>query len=228
MKVNIEQVLQSERAWEYILLDIVESEELDPWDIDITKLTENYTKRIKKMKSLDLRIPARLILAAAILLKMQSDELVMTEEDTEMFEELFYDEELEEEYEEGEEPSMLDLRVKRKPVRKVTLGDLVTNLQKALEKKEEKPPEYEPEEFELKLEEIDISKKIDEIYAKILKSHLDKIAFSKLIKNRSRGEVIDTLLPLLHLANNRKIDLEQKKFFEELFVIPKEKEEKAK
>ncbi|MFO7872804.1 MAG: segregation/condensation protein A [Candidatus Undinarchaeales archaeon] len=227
MKVNIEQVLQSERAWEYILLDIVESEELDPWDIDVTKLTESYTKRIKKMKSLDLRIPARLILAAAVLLKMQSDELVMTEEDNEMFEELFYDEELEEEYEEGEEPSMLDLRVKRKPVRKVTLGDLVTNLQKALEKKEEKPPEYEPEEFELKLEEVDISKKIDEIYAKILKSHLDKIAFSKLLKNKSRDEVIDTLLPLLHLANNRKIDLEQKKFFEELFVVPK-KEKKAK
>lgn len=222
MKINIEQILQSERAWEYVLLDIVDSEELDPWDIDITKLTSNYMKRIRKMKSLDLRIPARLILAAAILLKMQSEQLIMTEEDDELFEELFYDEENDSEFEESQDDlSLLDLRVRRKPVRKVTLSDLVSNLQKALETKEKEPAPYESEEFEPKLEEADISKKIDELHKKILKTNLNKIPFSDLLKDKSRDEVIGTLLPLLHLANNQKIELEQKGFFQEFFIIPR-------
>lgn len=231
IEVNVEQILKSDRAWEYILMDIVESEELDPWDIDVSELTESYTKRIKKMKSLDLRVPARVILAAAILLKMQSDQLVMTEEEEEMFDELFYDDELEEDYEgEEEDVPMLDMRVKRKPVRKVTLGDLVTNLKKAMDKKERKKknrkPIYEPDDFGLKLDEADIGKKIDQIYGRILKTNLDKIPFSDLIEERSRSEIISTLLPLLHLANDEKINLQQEGFFKEIFVCPKEEEAK--
>ncbi len=220
VELNIEQILQSERAWEYILLDIVRTEDLDPWDIDITKLTETYTKKIKKMKELDLRIPARIILAAAILLKMQSDQLIMSDEEEERFEELFSEEEFtEEDTEKGEDEfPILDLRIRRKPARRVTLEDLISNLQKALVKKE-KPIKFKPEPFELKLEEEDISEKIDELYAKILKSKLKKIAFSNLLSKKTRSEVIGTLLPLLHLANDGKIDIEQEEFFKEIFIL---------
>ena len=218
MELNIEQILQSERAWEYLLLDIVRSEDLDPWDIDITKLTETYTKKIKNMKELDLRIPARIILAAAILLKMQSDQLVMSDEEEELFEELFSEEELLEDTEKKEEEfPILDLRIRRKPTRRVTLEDLISNLQKALVKKE-KPIKFRPEPFELKLEEEDISKKIDDLYAKILKSKLKKIAFSNLLNEKTRTEVIGTLLPLLHLANDGKVNIEQEEFFKEIYI----------
>ena len=128
-ELNIEQILQSERAWEYILLDIVKSEELDPWDIDISKLTATYLDRIKKMKELDLRIPARIILAAAILLRLQSETLSLTKSDDARFDELFGNEE-EAPAEIPEQVPILDLRLTRKPLRKITLTDLIETLHK--------------------------------------------------------------------------------------------------
>lgn len=218
IELNIEQILQSERAWEYVLLDIVKSEELDPWDIDVTKLTQKYLERIKKMKELDLRIPARLILAASILLKLQSDQLVQTEKE-EIFEDLLFDMGEGEivEKEEDEVP-LLDLRIRRKPQRKVTLDDLLRTLQKSMIPKERKQ-RVQP--FIIEFPETDINEQIELLYKKIIKSSLGKIPFSDLIKKRTRDEVIDTLLPLLYLANDRRIDLEQENFFQELFVLPK-------
>jgi len=221
-ELNIEQILQSERAWEFILLDIVQSEDLDPWDIDITNLTHNYTERINKMKKLDLRIPARLILAAAILLKLQSEGLIMTEEEEQLFEDMFLNDETVSTDEEDEIP-ILDLRLRRKPSRKITLSDLIKTLNKTLDKPE-KQPRYLSEPFELKLEEEDITEQIDKLHGKILKSHLEKVAFSSLLPEKSKEEVIRTLLPLLHLANERKIDLEQEEFFKEIFVSTRKKD----
>lgn len=215
MELNLEQILQSERAWEYVLLDIVKSEELDPWDIDITKLTENYLSRIKKMKELDLRIPARLILAAAILLRMKSDELVMTEEAEAAFEETF-GEETTEPPGASEEIPLLDLRLRRKPLRKITLEDLILTLQKSLEPKEKRDRITS---FVLELPEVDITQQIEELYKKILSAQTEKILFTELLSEKTRESAIDTFIPLLHLATENRIVLEQKEFFKELYVM---------
>ncbi|MDP6704010.1 MAG: segregation/condensation protein A, partial [archaeon] len=159
MELNLDQILQSERAWEYVLLDIVRSENLDPWDIDISRLTEKYTERINEMKEFDLKVPARLLLAAAILLRMKSDRLVDAEE-REAYEELlsgdedflFGDEE--EESGPSEEVPLLTLITKRKHLRKVTLEDLIGKLEVSMRPKEKKV-KIEP--FVLVFDEIDIT-----------------------------------------------------------------------
>lgn len=221
MELNIEQILQSERAWEYVLLDIVKSEDLDPWDIDVVKLTETYLERIHKMKDLDLRIPARIILAASMLLKMQSD-LLMPHEEEEALEEALLDFELmgpaEEEDEDEGELSLLDLRIRRKPERKITLDDLVSTLSKSMEPK---PPKLKTQQFVLDLPEVDVTQQIEMLYEQILSKKEKKIPFSELTPSNSPDDVVDTLLPILYLANEHKIDLEQDTFFKDFYVLKK-------
>ena len=226
MELNIEQILQSERAWEYVLLDIVKSEEIDPWDIDLTVLTSKYLEKVREMEKLDLRVPARLIMAAAVLLRLQSDQLMSTEEE-ELIEDMLLGEDLsmfqetDTEKEEDELP-ILDLRVSRKPSRKVTLGDLILTLQKSL-KKEDKPKraKKKKEKFWLELPEEVITEQIDKLYDQILKLEKKKIAFSELSPSKKADDVVNTLIPLLHLANDHKVDIDQKEFFKEILVSPK-------
>ena len=216
-ELNIEQILQSERAWEYILLDIVKSENIDPWDIDITKLTHTYTERIRKMRELDLRIPARIILAAAILLRMQSETLTLSKSDDRRFDELFSDEHSETPAEVPEEVPLLDLHLTRKPLRKITLTDLIDTLEKALEKSHKEPSM--PQQFALHMPEVDISELITALYNKIYKMPEKRIPFVTLLPAKTASAIVDTFIPLLHLANEQKIDFEQAKLFGEIFVI---------
>jgi len=221
---NIEQMLQSERAWEFVLLDIVKSEDLDPWDIDISKLTAKYTERVNNMKQLDLRIPARLILATAILLRMKSEHLLSIDTIEDEFSD-FTDDDLfdqpDPERELIEDVPDLNIHVRRKHIRKITLGDLIDKLKKSMEPK---APRTRNTLFRLDLPDQDISQQIEVLYEKIINHSLKKIPFSNLTEKKNRRGVIETFLPLLHLANDHKIDLHQEEFFEELYVqkIPEE------
>ena len=47
-----------------VLMDLVLSREIDPWDIDIIDLTNKFLERIRKLKNLDLRISGKTILTA--------------------------------------------------------------------------------------------------------------------------------------------------------------------
>ncbi len=221
MELNLDQILQSERAWEYVLLDIVRSENLDPWDIDISRLTAKYTERINQMKEFDLKVPARLLLAAAILLRMKSDRLVDSEE-REAYEELLRgDEEFlfgddDEESGPSEEVPLLTLITKRKHLRKITLEDLIGKLEVSMRPKERKV-KIEP--FVLVFDEVDITEQIEALYTKIMGSTKDKIPFDDLLPSKTREDLINTLMPLLHLANDSKVKLVQEKLFEELYVL---------
>jgi len=221
MELNIEEILQSEQAWEYILLDIVKSADLDPWDIDLTKLTESYLEKIETMKRLDLRVPARIILAAAILLKLQADTIVPSEAggffdfDFDEADELFSDQE----DREAEEVPMLDLHIRRRPTRKVTLDDLVKSLKKSFQSEVRRERKRRRVHFQIDVEGIDISEQIDKIYGEITSHKEKKIPFSNLLEDKDRDTVINTLMPLLHLANDHKIGLEQEEFFKEFYVL---------
>ncbi|HIJ97834.1 TPA: segregation/condensation protein A [archaeon] len=219
--LNIEQILQSERAWEYILLDIVKSNELDPWDLDISKLTQTYIERIRKMKELDLRIPARIILAAAILLRMKSETLTLSKSDDGRFEDLFKDELSDSPSEKPEDVPLLDLHLMRKPERKITLTDLIETLEEAFEKSYKERFLPNPG-FALHMPEIDIGELIAALYAKIYGMPEKRIPFAKLLPAKTASAVIDIFLPLLHLANEQKIDFEQTGLFAEIFILKPE------
>ncbi|MDY6358285.1 MAG: ScpA family protein [Cyanobacteriota bacterium] len=58
-----------------ILVKMVQSGEIDPWNIDIVDVTDRYLQKMTEMKSLDLKVASRTFLFAAILCRLQSNVL---------------------------------------------------------------------------------------------------------------------------------------------------------
>ena len=52
---------------------LVEEGKIDPWNVDIVELANIYLQEIKKAELLDIRIPARAVLAASFLLKKKME-----------------------------------------------------------------------------------------------------------------------------------------------------------
>ena len=63
-----------------VLVELAKRGELDPWDIDIAKTTEKFLEYIDSLEKRDLRIPARTLLYASILLRMKSESMEGGEE----------------------------------------------------------------------------------------------------------------------------------------------------
>src|SRR3989338_10796337 len=67
---------KDEITWQTLLYELVKTEQMDPWDIDISMLTKKYIATIRKLKELNLRISCKVLLAAAILLRIKSNRLL--------------------------------------------------------------------------------------------------------------------------------------------------------
>jgi segregation and condensation protein A len=87
-----------EVTWQTLLYELIKKEGMNPWDINISLLAKKYIETIKKLKELDLRISGKVLLAAAILLKIKSNRLIgedlsefdrlLTQSEEELLEEL--------------------------------------------------------------------------------------------------------------------------------------------
>ena len=227
-----------EISWQSIILNLIKTEEMDPWDIDISLLTRKYIEMLKKLREMDFRISGKVILAAAILLRIKSTRLVnedifeldrlMSPEDMEGLEEEFYDE-LEHRFgklsEEISSPKpVLSPRTPQPRERKVSIYDLMDALQKALEVKRRRAtrqtpvvPDYTPK------NRIEITSIIKEVYNKIstffLRNKNSILTFSQLIPSNTKKDKILTFIPLLHLTTQRKIDLFQEEHFGEIEIM---------
>tara|TARA_Y100000034_G_scaffold129397_1_gene185769 strand:+ start:1284 stop:2003 length:720 start_codon:yes stop_codon:yes gene_type:complete len=219
-----------EVSWKTLIFDLVKSEQMDPWDINITLLTQRYIQVIKDMKEHDLRISGKILLAAAILLKMKSahlidhditrlDQLIHQEEEElgeeDLFEELSGERRLREKYK-------LIPRNPQPRTRKVSMTDLVKALQKAMASKRRILAKQRPVRFNPPKKGVDILEVIRELYHKIVyynKKDEKKLTFSRLLPPKaSKREKIHTFIPLLHLENQQRVETMQKKAFDEIYV----------
>ncbi|WP_324736172.1 ScpA family protein [Thermococcus sp. SY098] len=204
-----------------ILLQLVTMGKVDPWNIDIVDLTEKYIERLREMKELDLRLSARAILAASILLRMKTEAL------------LYADEEKEEE-KKGER-IRVDVEPYVPPLRRVeryyTLDDLIEALMDALEDVEKRKPkakkkvEIEEEIFVVDDFRVDIEKHVNRLYAivkRLYEETKEKISFWELVFDPSPKIVARTFLYLLFLANMGKVELIQEEPFGDIYVVPVE------
>lgn len=220
-------------TWQTIIYELVRSEQMDPWDIDVSLLAKRYIDMLKKLKELNFRVSGRVVLAAAVFLKIKSKKLVgqdieeldrLFSSNIEDTDELFY-----EDYEgvsaddvKEKIPSLIP-RTPQPRKRKVSIYDLVDALQKALEVKERKVMRSIPKtRVGLPEKSRDVSLVIKEVYLKVKKlfSKGDRrITFTNLVPSDSREEKIHTFIPLLHLSNQRKIDLLQFEHFGEIDIL---------
>ena len=58
-----------------ILVPLIEEGRLDPWKVDIVELANLYIEELRRRESLDLRIPARALVAASFLLRKKVEVL---------------------------------------------------------------------------------------------------------------------------------------------------------
>jgi segregation and condensation protein A len=209
-------------SWKVILLDLIESKKLDPWNIDIVEIADVFLKKIREIEKLDLIVQANVILAAAILLRYKSDYLrflqyqeQMTDYITEEAPPL-----------ESDEIPQLTLSSRIPPKRQVTLDELVKEMEKVIK--------YDSDErlihktrggidtiIDLKLNGVDIEAKMELLVEKIRGSVDEEgwTLFSRLIdKREDRQELIYALMSVLHLTQNERIDIRQDKLFDEIFI----------
>jgi len=217
---DIVKMASTESNWEEVLEYIITEEGMDPWDIDIIKLANSLLEYIKKMQILDFKVPSRIIMISAILLRMKVKLLMDEHEEKEE------KEEKEEELIDISNVPDLETPIKRVPRRKVTLDELVSALDKAFRTKERR----ETKEFRAKRkveellveDEVDIEEKIEKLYQDIngILDELKKgeITFKKLVPKWESNEIVDRFLPLLHLAQDGKITCEQKEIIKDIYI----------
>jgi len=223
-------VFSKEIGWQEIIYDLINSEELDPWNVDITILTNKYLEKIQELEE-NYFVSSKVLLAAALLLRIKS-EILLNKYIRSIDEILFGKKEKKanplERIELDEEIPFLIPKSPLPRFRKVTLNELVESLNKAIitENRRIKKEIINNRtaidaSFSLPKRKFIITDKIREIY-EILFGHLQKnengfVPFSVLIGNE-KEEKIYTFTSLLHLENQKKIWLHQDEHFGEINI----------
>ncbi|MBW2964835.1 segregation/condensation protein A [Candidatus Woesearchaeota archaeon] len=236
---NIYDILmkQDEITWQSLIKELIKSEQMDPWDINISQLTKMFIKTIKKLKELNLNISGKVLLCAALLLRIKSSKLIG--DDLLEFDRLLASGENPDELYQGEEYvegqlNQLGMTLGKEHMhlipktpqprkRKVSVYDLIDALAVALNVKRRRILNQIQVRTAMGLPEkkMDLSELMDDLY-KIVSEQLASgqatVAFSNLVPGESKHDKIYTFVPLLHLTNARKVDLAQNEHFGEIWV----------
>ncbi|MFH0869027.1 MAG: segregation/condensation protein A [archaeon] len=220
-------------TWQAVILELARTEKINPWDIDVSVLAKEYLETIKKLKEMNFRLSGKVILAGAILLKLKAERLGVNQ-----LLSLLDPDKYQQEIDEGDDTfdlerekhftkAGLNLTIPRARKRKVTVFELVEALKKALDvdiKRAERLAAWKNQPIRPlpEIHRVDIFAKIEAVFAKIRqfvkKFNKKTMLFEELIPSKNKKDVIWTLIPLLHLANQDKISLRQDKPFSQLYV----------
>ena len=222
-------ILSDDITYEGVIKDIIKQQGMDPWDLNLDKLTSEYLEFIKKIKKLDFRVCGKFILTAAILLKLKSDNLKLKPEKEEIVDTgLEFDSELIKKLRAQfgliNVEDVFSPKVPLQKKRVATIDDLMSDLKEALEVKERRDVRWK-ERFsrkpDINIKKIDIFSKMRDIYERVKTFFLkkEKVAFSEVMISEDKKDVIWTIVPLLELATSGQIGLEQEKEFDEIYIV---------
>ncbi len=221
-----------ELGWQEIIYDLINTEQLDPWDIDIVVLTNGYLEKIKKLEEADFFISSKVLLAAALLLRIKSE--ILLNKHIKSIDDILFGKKEEPRYsmERIELDEEIPELVPRSPIprlRQVTLKELLEALNKAIVTENRRIKKEILNKNALRevgiampKKRISIKDKIKEIYNKLF-THFEKnkekkkISYSEFTGNNKEEKII-SFFPLLHLENQKKIWMEQNGHFEEIYI----------
>jgi len=225
-----------EIGWQEIIYDLINTEQLDPWDINITVLTNKYLEKIKQLEEADFFVSSKVLLAASLLLRIKS-EILLNKYIKNIDEILFGKKDLKRiEIERIELDEDIPGLIPRSPIprfRKVTLKELIESLNKAIitenrriTKEIVKTNALREVSISLPKRRFSIKDKIKEIYERVSRQLKEedkkkRVSYTELI-GKNREERIISFFPLLHLENQKKVWLEQKGNFDEIYIWLKE------
>jgi chromatin segregation and condensation protein Rec8/ScpA/Scc1 (kleisin family) len=228
-------MIMQEYSWEQTIYKLISLENLDPWDLDLSVLADSFIKYVMRLENMDFRVPARYVAVAAVLLRMKSDHVRILKED-----EIFNVAGLTEgngealEMPEGNgrlegnghielDPGILEVPLKRRPVRRVVITELVAALKRALGTQYRRDNRISARKERVKIEyTVDITQRINNLYGRInsIMDRIDKntVKFSSVVEKWERPQIIESFVPLVHLDNDRSVNCSQEKLFDEIFI----------
>ncbi len=226
-----------------ILVQLAEKGDIDPWDINLIEITDKYLAALDKSPRENLLNAGRAIFFASVLLRLKSDillnisneTLIQSQQRDNFFPEddlLNADNEIRLDISKLESFLVRSSLSKQQRKRKISLSDLIFALQQAEEEEERRtlrakmradraftivPLETSDDLLEIAQEE-DIDEVVEKIEA-IIQEHLitEKpitLSFlSGILNNKTKP-----FIALLFLAHTQKIVLEQKDFYDEVYI----------
>ena len=225
-------------SWQSIIYDLINSDQLDPWNIDISYLSRKYLEKIKDIEEANFFISSKVLLAASLLLRLKSDIILM--KDLPSLDNILFGnkEESRAQQERIELDEDLPELVPRTPLprmRKVTLKELMNALGKAIKTENRRikrkivlQQRYREIKNALPKKTFNLQNKIKDIYNKlknIFVKREERLAFSEMLE-LSGEEKIVAFVSLLHLDTQQKIWLEQEGHLEEIWILLKHLYEK--
>ena len=217
-----------------ILVEMVRRGETDPWNIDVVEVADKFLQELEKAKKLDLRISGRVLLYAAILVRIKAEvltsEVLKTGEeelvpDEVNFEEFFDAEEMNYKDEDVAEDEVISylLTPHRKVRRFTTLKDLIDELKRAEEihRRKKKRKKREEQSEVTTILETPHEENIEDTIA-LVEEELKKLFgrkpvlyFWEVVRGKSREEVLSYYLSVLHLAFRQKLEVEQQQIYKD-------------
>lgn len=223
-----------EIGWQEIIYDLINTEQLDPWNVDIIILTEKYLEKISLLEETDFFVSSKVLLAASLLLRIKS-EILLNKYIKSIDEILFGRKEPDSKkhsLERIELEEIIPELIPRSPIprfRKVTLKELIESLNKAIitenrriKKEIVNTNALRESSISLPKKNFNIKDKIKEIFDRLAghftknKEHL-KVSYTEFVGGEKEKR-IEHFSPLLHLENQQKVWLEQKIPFEEIHI----------
>lgn len=220
-----------ELGWQSIIYDLIKTEQLDPWDIDLGRLADKYVETIQMLEDADFFISSKILLACSLLLRLKSEILINSY--IQDLNDALYGRRDEKKYEIEKiliNEDELPILVPRTPMarhKKVTLKELISALDKAIEtenrriKKEIKGRQAQKSALTIMPNNnfIPLKIRVKNIFG-IVKDHIgdgnNHMKFSHIAP--SKEEKLASFVPILHLSNNGKIFLRQLKHFEDIHM----------
>lgn len=224
---------ESEITWQNIIHELIKSEQMNPWDIDVSILTQKYLETVKKLQETNFFLSGKILLASAMLVKIKSQRLV--DEDISNFDSILFHQEDQfdalDDFADFKERQRFDapglgIRTPQSRKRRVSVKDLITALERALEVNKRRILRHNAlwnfNKPEIPDKKIDMGDLIANIYDRIKSffSKKEKVTYSRLLPEGTltKRDKILTLYPLLYLENDSKIDLVQNEHFGEIEI----------
>ena len=241
--------ITSEYSWEQVIYKVVAWEGLDPWNLDLVKLSDSFLAYLARLKEIDFKIPAKYVIISAVLLRMKSDHLQYLGDLVEdSFAMDMVEDELESHIESGAgevDEGLLEsngvngfvvnpitVPPKRQPRRKIVVEDLVSALRRVLKADTRRELRSRRHREKIDIRDDNITHRISALYHKINeilgRINKEEVEFSRLVDRWERQEVVDTFLPLVFLDHERKVDASQEEMFEEIYIRKGSEDKKVK
>jgi chromatin segregation and condensation protein Rec8/ScpA/Scc1 (kleisin family) len=221
-----------EVSWQAIIYDLIKTEQLDPWDIDLGVLADKYVLVIQNLEEANFYVSSKVLFACSLLLRLKSE--ILSNRFLQELDEAIYGATADKKYilerielSEDEIPILVP-KTPMPRYKKVTLAELMSALHKAIETENRRiRKDINARQAERltstvlpKSNRVPLKDRILGVFERItghIKHPIVKhMTFSELAP--SREEKLSCFLPVLHLSNTGKVYLRQPKNFDEVFM----------